>query len=78
MFWNFEKNILNRTALIDTNNGTEVTYKELDRDCNQIVQNLKNDKKQLAFLLCDNSHSSILSYISLLRVGNSVLLLDSK
>jgi len=78
MFWNFEKNILNRTALIDTNNGTEVTYKELDRDCNRIVQNLKNNKKQLAFLLCENSYSSILSYIALLKSGCAILLLDSK
>lgn len=78
MFWNIEKNIFNGIALIDTNSKQEITYKKLDSDSKKLISYLKDTKKQLAFLLCENSYSSILSYISLLRSGNTVLLLDSK
>ncbi len=78
MFWNFNRTIFNNIALIDTNVGKEITYYQLDQLSNQLCRYLKSDKKRLAFLLCDNSFESILSYLSLLRSKVTVLLLDSK
>jgi len=78
MFWNYDKNTFNRIALIDTNSKQEITYKKLNDDSKKLFPYLKDKKKRLTFLLCENSYTSILSYITLLKSGNATVLLDSK
>lgn len=78
MLWNFNKNISNRIALIDTNSEHSLTYQEVEKASKTLIPHLKKGEKKLAFLLCDNSFKSILSYIALLKSGNATVLLDSK
>jgi len=78
MFWKFPSEYLNNIAIIDSDIGKEFTYKELDADCKKILPYLIQNEKKLAFLFCENSYYSIVSYIGLLRSGNAVVLLDSR
>jgi len=66
------------TFLIDADRNITLTYAEADSIINNIALGIKQHNKKLAFLFCDNSYTSLLSYLAALRSGNAVLLLNSK
>ena len=78
MFWNFQPNIINNVALIDSESNKQITYKELAEKCNSLEKKISSEKKQLVFLYSDNSIESIESYLSKLRSGHTCVLIDNK
>jgi long-chain acyl-CoA synthetase len=78
MFWETLNNYTENIALIDTNIGQAFTYAEIIERSNNLLKKIKSEKKKLAFLFCNNSYTSIVAYISLLRAGHAQLLIDSK
>jgi acyl-CoA synthetase (AMP-forming)/AMP-acid ligase II len=77
-FWEFRDNHKHNIALIDPQNNFKITYDELFSEADRIAGKIRNETKQLAFLFTENSYPAILIYLSLLRSGHAVLLLESK
>lgn len=77
-FWQKLKYFSDRTALVDTAEGKSVTYNDLDIASENIASRLKLSKKGLVFLFTTNNIECIITYISVLKSGNAVLLLDEK
>ena len=71
--WNFSK-FRNNVALIDVNE--RVFYKDLIFYSSEIKK--KIEKKSLTVMLADNSLSSVICYISLVKKRLPVLILDYK
>lgn len=78
MFWNFNNNILNNVAVVDSESTKKLTYKELAKNCNSLECEIHSEKKQLVFLFSDNSIESIISYLTLLRDGHVCAQIDKK
>jgi acyl-coenzyme A synthetase/AMP-(fatty) acid ligase len=66
------------TFLIDADRNISLTYAEAGSIINNIALGIKQHNKKLAFLFCDNSYTSLLAYLALLKSGNAVLLLNSR
>ena len=62
---------------VSDENGKHVTYKELKSDVD-VFSTFLEGKKKLVFLLCSNSYSTIVAYLSCLESTCPVLLLDMK
>ena len=77
-FWQNLKRFSNQTALIDTSTGKSSTYSELETVSDDIADKIKLSNKGIVFLFTSNNYSCIVAYISILRSGNAVLLLDEK
>ena len=58
--------------------GKSTTYTELDTASTDIANKIRLSNKGLVFLFTTNSQSCIISYLGILKSGNSVLLLDEK
>ncbi len=65
----------NKVAVVSAD-GTVLTYEDLYREVNQVKEQLGSRK--LAFCLCENSPSSLISYLSCLNSRTVPLLLDKK
>lgn len=78
MFWEFNKISLDDTALIDSDNSKTISYRELINKSEFIETKITDKKKQLIFLFSDNSYQSLISYIAILRSGNTCCLIDKK
>ena len=78
MFWDFENIDINSIALIDDSSDRQLTYSELTKYCLQISEQINFNGKKLAFLFCDNSIESVIAYLSILRSGNAVFLVNTK
>ncbi len=78
MFWEIENIKPNSIALIDGSSKNTLTYGELLNRCNHLSDKLKFKQKKLVFLFCDNSVESIITYLSILRSGNSVYLANNR
>ena len=77
-FWKTLNNYNTNPALLDTLTGEEVSYSLLDTESDLISQKILLPKKGLIFLFTTNNAESIITYIAILKSGNSVLLLDEK
>ncbi|AFH50195.1 Acyl-CoA synthetase [Ignavibacterium album JCM 16511] len=77
-FWETLRNYRNKTALIEADSETSVTYSELDELSDEIAEQLISEDKKLVFLFTDNSIDSLVAYLSVLKSGDAVLLLDDK
>jgi acyl-CoA synthetase (AMP-forming)/AMP-acid ligase II len=73
----FEKKSQN-IFLIDADKNTSFTYTQAGSIINGLATDIKFPDKKLAFLFCENSFISLLSYLAILKSGNAVLLLNSK
>lgn len=76
MFWEIENISYNQLALIDVENKKQLSYKQLLDKVSFIQNKLISDKKQLVFLYADNSFSSVISYLAILRSGHTCCLID--
>lgn len=77
-FWETLKNFGNRSALIEADSGKSITYAGLDKFSDEIAEQMISKDKKLIFLFTNNSIDSIISYISVLKSGDTLLLLDDK
>lgn len=77
-FWDHNRNYTNKTAVIDPKYNLSLTYKELFDEIKAVSKELNRSQKKLAFLFTENSYSAIIVYLSLLKSGYAVLLLESK
>lgn len=76
MLWNFDNIPLNHIALIDSENNKKISYQELRDKSDYLARKLEDNKKQLIFLYADNSYQSIISYLAILRSGNTCFIID--
>lgn len=77
-FWEPNINYKNKIALNDPQHNVKLTYEELFLQAENIIGKIKTSSKKLVFLFTENSYSSIIIYLSLLRSGHVVLLLESR
>ncbi len=78
MFWMLEKQPKENIAYCDADSGHDITYAALRALSDPLVAGLKSEGKKLAFVIADNSFSSVLVYLSMLRSGQAVCMLDAK
>ena len=78
MFWNFLKKIYNNPAIIESESGKVITYKELNNDINDLLNCIESDSKRLAFIYCENNYKTIVSYLALLRIGHAAVMINSE
>jgi acyl-CoA synthetase (AMP-forming)/AMP-acid ligase II len=78
MFWNPGNIVHDSIALIDDVSGKAYSYLELENECQKLTRNIKSDTKKLVFSFCDNSVQSIIIYLSVLKSGNAIFLVNSK
>ena len=72
--WNFKK-FSSKIAFIDENRS--YSYKQLDIDTDKIIKKLSK-KKNLVFILCQNSIGSIIAYISSIKKKNVPFFIDNE
>ena len=77
-FWQNLKKFSDQIACVDTVTGKLVTYSELEANADSIANKIKLSNKGIVFLFTSNTYNCIAAYISILRSGNAVLLLDEK
>jgi acyl-coenzyme A synthetase/AMP-(fatty) acid ligase len=77
-FWENLKEFENNTALTEISSGKSLNYSELDKITDDIAERLITKHKKLIFLFTSNDIQSVVAYISVLKSGDSVLLLDKK
>lgn len=77
-FWKNLQSFSNNPALIDTEVKTTFTYHQLENESTRISELLSLPKKGLIFLFTRNNFESVVAYISALKSGSAVLLLDEK
>lgn len=77
-FWQNFSEFYNKTALLDASTGKLFTYEQLDIESNKLAERLSRTSKGLIFLYTTNNAESVISYITALKSGNAVLLLDEK
>lgn len=77
-FWQNFSEFYNETALIDASTGKIFTYEQLDIESDKLAEKLSGTSKGLIFLYTTNNAESVISYITTLKSGNAVLLLDEK
>jgi long-chain acyl-CoA synthetase len=77
-FWQDLGRFSNQVALLDASNRKSTTYTELETASTDIANKIRLSNKGLVFLFTTNSHRCIISYLGILKSGNSVLLLDEK
>lgn len=75
MIFDFKK-FSAKNALVD-DQGTIVTYSELDSICQSVSSKIQTPSKNLCIVFCKNSIGSILSYLSVYLSGNTCLLINS-
>ncbi len=77
-FWENFKQFGNNTSLTEVSSGKSLNYCELDQMSDEIAERLITKQKKLIFLFTSNDIQSVVAYISVLKLGDSVLLLDKK
>ncbi len=77
-FWENLVAFSDNMALLDTSEDVSITYKELDGSAKNLSDMLSLQKKGLIFLFTTNNIESVVTYVSSLKSGNAVLLLDEK
>lgn len=77
-FWENFKLFGNNTSLTEISSGKSLSYFELDKTTDEIAERLITKQKKLIFLFTSNDIQSVVAYISVLKSGDSVLLLDKK
>jgi acyl-coenzyme A synthetase/AMP-(fatty) acid ligase len=77
-FWAIPDEYYSRTALIDASDGLSMTYLDLDKAVEFLVQSIFRRDKQLIFLFCNNRTQDIIAYLAALRAEHAVLILESK
>lgn len=77
-FWETLSNFGDQPALIQTDSNRKISYSDLNRITDEIAEQFISDRKKLFFLFTNNSIESLISYLSILKSGDSVLLLDEK
>jgi acyl-CoA synthetase (AMP-forming)/AMP-acid ligase II len=78
MFWNLENTAPDLPAVIDDVSGRTFSYSEIKSKCVKINPFINFGSKKLIFSFCDNSVESIIIYLSALRSGNAVFLVNTK
>lgn len=74
-FWNLIEQ--DRAALIDQN-GTVITYKELQEKINDFKKLINSTNKQLGLVLCQNRSEDVIAYLSALQHKDAIILVDEK
>ncbi|MGQ9642262.1 MAG: AMP-binding protein, partial [Ignavibacterium sp.] len=77
-FWENLKSYSQRTALVEAETNSGLTYAELEKVTDEIAEALLSNHKKLIFLFTTNTILSVQAYISVLKSTDAVLLLDSK
>jgi len=77
MFWDIEPLISLNNGLYDDSEGKFCSYGELLERVTQIEKCLRQSRKLLVALFCDNSLAGIAAYLASLRSGNTVILINS-
>lgn len=78
MFWDLEDIVDSNIAIYDEALKKSITYAALKQQSDDLVGTIESEYKKLAFLFCDNSYSSVLVYLSMLRGGHAVFLANGK
>lgn len=77
-FWETLKHFSDRTALTEVDSEKTISYSELDKLTDDIAEQFISKDKKLFFLFTNNSIESVIAYLSVLKSGDAVLLLDDK
>ncbi len=77
-FWEKLGHFNNNIALIEISTGKSISYSEFDQMTDLIAEEIITKQKKLVFLFTSNEIKSIAAYVSILKSGDAVLLLDSK
>lgn len=78
MFWDLENSVGTDEAFFDVKQQKSISYQHFKKDSNAFVETVTDSRKKLAFVFCDSTYASVLAYISLLRAGHAVFLVDAK
>lgn len=78
MFWEIENIPQDRIALIDDVSGENISYGKLKEECDKFALRIKSEKKRLIFLFCDNTVDCVIAYLSALRSGHAVFLVNAR
>lgn len=76
-FWEFDKRFGDNILVTDADNDMSITYGEAGQISETIARKIPQHK-HLSFLFCRNDYTTLIYYLSLLKSGNAVLLLDKK
>jgi acyl-CoA synthetase (AMP-forming)/AMP-acid ligase II len=77
MFWEIERVAGNKTAIYESAEHRWVSYSEMVERVSALEEILKEDRKLLVMLLCDNSLASLTAYLAALRAGHAVVLVNA-
>jgi long-chain acyl-CoA synthetase len=77
MFWLYENSIESNIAIYDSLEARAFTYLDLKSSTEKLREIVTTSHKMLAMVFCDNSYRSVQVYLSLLKLGHAVVLLDS-
>lgn len=77
-FWEILGSFTNKTALAEVDSDKTITYSELDKLTDELAEQFISEEKKLIFLFTNNSIESVIAYLSALKSGDAVLLLDAK
>ena len=74
-FWETKEKYYDRIFLL-SDKGESITYRQRDEICEKMQKEMR--PRSLAFILCQNTIGSVLSYFACLKNGTIPLLLDAK
>ena len=77
-FWETLENFADKTALIEVDSDRSISYSELNKLTDELAEQFISIEKKLIFLFTNNSIESVIAYLSVLKSGDAVLLLDEK